>query len=109
MARQAAGFEAVLAQDPPVSRHCPSATVLFSSAAEACGPKAMGLILTGMGEDGAEGLLRMRQAGAWTLGQDEATSVVYGMPRVAWQRGAVIRQAPLQAMAQHLVAWATES
>ena len=66
--------------------------------AEAAGAEALGVILTGMGSDGAEGLLMMRQKGARTLGQDEATSVVYGMPRAAFERGAVMRQLPLAAM-----------
>ncbi len=82
-----------------VSGHCPSVDVLFASAAEAAGAEALGVILTGMGADGAEGLLAMRKKGARTLGQDEATSVVYGMPRVAFERGAVMRQLPLAAIA----------
>ena len=81
-----------------VSGHCPSVDVLFDSVAEAAGAEALGVILTGMGSDGAEGLLMMRQKGARTLGQDEATSVVYGMPRAAFERGAVMRQLPLAAM-----------
>jgi len=82
-----------------VSGHCPSVDVLFASVAEAAGAEALGVILTGMGADGAEGLLAMRKKGARTLGQDEATSVVYGMPRVAFERGAVMRQLPLHAIA----------
>lgn len=77
-----------------VSGHRPSVDVLFSSVARAT-PRAVGVILTGMGRDGAEGLLRMREAGASTLGQDEATSIVYGMPRAAQEIGAVQRQLPL--------------
>jgi chemotaxis response regulator CheB len=73
--------------------------------AEACGAHALGVILTGMGDDGARGLLQMRQKGAHTLGQDEATCVVYGMPRAAFLRGAVEAQVPLPAMAGRLVAW----
>ena len=88
-----------------MSRHLPSVDVLFQSVAEACGSHALGVILTGMGDDGARGLLQMRQKGARTLGQDEATCVVYGMPRMAWMRGAVEEQAPLSAVAGHLVAW----
>jgi len=99
------GMVAVLQGQERVSRHLPSVDVLFHSVAEACGPHAMGVILTGMGEDGARGLLQMRQRGARTLGQDEATCVVYGMPRVAYQRGAVEEQAPLGAIPGQLVAW----
>ncbi|MDL2273087.1 chemotaxis response regulator protein-glutamate methylesterase [Oscillospiraceae bacterium OttesenSCG-928-G22] len=78
-----------------VSGHCPSVDVLFHSVAEACGKDAVGIILTGMGADGAKGLLAMRRAGAFTIGQDEKSSVVYGMPKEAYEIGAVKRQAPL--------------
>lgn len=79
-----------------VNGHCPSADVLFESVAKACGEDAVGVILTGMGDDGARGLLSMRQAGARTIGQDEKTSVVYGMPKVAYEIGAVEKQYSLQ-------------
>lgn len=85
----------MLVEGPPVSGHRPSVDMLFSSAAKAYGARAVGMILTGMGRDGAQGLKAMRDAGARTLGQDEATCVVYGMPRVAFELGAVERQAPL--------------
>lgn len=88
-----------------VSRHLPSVDVLFRSVAQACGPLSLGVILTGMGDDGAQGLLEMRQAGAATLGQDEETCLVYGMPKVAHERGAVERLVPLNLMARHIVAW----
>ena len=78
-----------------VSGHCPSVDVLFSSAAEAAGKNAVGAIFTGMGKDGAEGLLKMRNAGAFTVGQDKDTCVVYGMPMEAYKIGAVEVQAPL--------------
>jgi two-component system chemotaxis response regulator CheB len=81
---------------PPVSGHCPSVDVLFGSVARTAGSHGVGVILTGMGRDGAQGLLAMRQAGARTLGQDEATCVVYGMPRAAFELGAVERQLPLE-------------
>lgn len=81
-----------LSEAPPVSGHRPSVDVLFRSAARAVGKSAVGVILTGMGKDGAEGLLEMRQAGAVTLGQNEETSLIYGMPRVAFERGGVMRQ-----------------
>jgi two-component system chemotaxis response regulator CheB len=77
---------------PTVSGHRPSVDVLFHSVARVMGARAVGVILTGMGRDGAEGLLAMRNAGCMTLGQDEATSLIYGMPRVAFETGAVTRQ-----------------
>ena len=83
----------------PVSGHRPSVDVLFSSVAACAGARSLGIILTGMGRDGAQGLLAMRTAGARTLGQDEASSVVYGMPRVAFETGAVERQLPLRKVA----------
>lgn len=82
-----------------VNGHCPSVDVLFHSVADKMGNKALGVILTGMGEDGARGLLRMRECGAVTLGQDGASCVVYGMPRAAYEMGAVTQQLPLSAMA----------
>ncbi|CAN7670424.1 chemotaxis response regulator protein-glutamate methylesterase [Aminobacter aminovorans] len=88
----------------PVNGHRPSVDVLFASVARATGSKSVGAILTGMGRDGAAGLLQMRQAGAGTIGQDEATSLVYGMPRVAFEVGAVERQAPLDKIASHILA-----
>ncbi len=78
-----------------VSGHCPSVDVLFNSVASAAGPNAIGAILTGMGRDGADGLLAMRQAGAFTIGQDKDSCVVYGMPMEAYKIGAVEVQAPL--------------
>ena len=84
---------------PKVHSCRPSVDVLFKSVAENVGASAAGVILTGMGHDGAEGLLKMRQAGSPTLGQDEATCVVYGMPRAAWELGAVERQIPLHSIA----------
>lgn len=74
---------------PRVNGHCPSVDVLFDSVAKAAGKDAVGIILTGMGGDGAKGLLNMRKAGARTIGQDESTCVVYGMPKVAYDLGAV--------------------
>lgn len=83
-------------EGPRVNGHCPSADVLFDSVAKVAGPKALGIILTGMGGDGARGLLQMRKAGARTIGQDESTCVVYGMPKVAYDLGAVEFQEKLQ-------------
>lgn len=78
-----------------VSGHCPSVDVLFDSVADAARHNAIGVILTGMGADGAKGLLKMKKAGAFTIGQDEKSCVVYGMPMVAYNLGAVTRQASL--------------
>lgn len=78
-----------------VNGHCPSVDVLFESVAKEAGNNAIGIILTGMGYDGAKGLLAMRRKGARTVGQDEASSVVYGMPKVAFNIGAVEKQSPL--------------
>ena len=93
--RTPSGYLTELMKTAPVNRHRPSVDVLFDSAAEIVGRNAVGVILTGMGKDGANGLLRMRQAGARTFGQDEATCVVYGMPREAALIGAVEDVAPL--------------
>lgn len=98
-----AGYLTELAATPPVNRHRPSVDVLFDSAATLVGRKAIGVILTGMGKDGAQGLLRLRQAGARTFGQDEASCVVYGMPREAFLVGAVEEQCPLDQMARRVV------
>lgn len=87
-------------QGPKVNGHCPSVDVLFESVAKAAGSKALGIILTGMGGDGAKGLLAMREAGARTIGQDESTCVVYGMPKVAYDLGAVEYQEKLQDIAK---------
>jgi chemotaxis response regulator CheB len=84
-----------LSDGPLVSRHRPSVDVLFRSVAQAAGPNALGVILTGMGDDGVAGLLEMKEAGAVTFAQDEATSVVFGMPKEAIARGAVDRVLPL--------------
>ena len=82
-----------------VSGHCPSVDVLFSSTAKAAGRNSLGIILTGMGADGARGLLEMRRAGAHTIGQDEKSCIVYGMPKEAYDIGAVATQAPLDSVA----------
>lgn len=97
------GFLTELAASAPVNRHRPSVDVLFDSAAALVGRKAVGVILTGMGKDGAQGLLRLRQAGARTFGQDEESCVVYGMPREAFLIGAVEEQCSLDAMARRVI------
>ena len=91
-----------LAQDDLMSGHRPSVDVLFQSVAHTVGPLAVGAILTGMGRDGAHGLKMMRDAGAYTVGQSQASALVYGMPRVAFEEGAVIEQAPVEAIAAKL-------
>lgn len=93
--RSGAQYRVEVKDGPLVSRHRPSVDVLFRSVAHAAGNNALGVIMTGMGDDGARGLLEMYQAGALTLGQDEATCVVYGMPKEAFRMGGVIRQLPL--------------
>jgi len=96
-------FNCKLIDAPPVSGHRPSVDVLFRSAARLAGRTTIGVILTGMGRDGAQGMLEMRQAGSLTLGQDEASSLVYGMPRAAFECGAVMRQYPLAKMGDAIV------
>jgi len=89
------GYRIRCAQGPKVNGHRPSVDVLFNSVAEVAGPKAIGVILTGMGNDGAAGLKRIRDRGGYTIGQDERSSVVYGMPMAAYVSGAVMIQLPL--------------
>jgi len=96
--RHGTQYEVELVDGPRVSRHRPSVDVLFRSVAQAAGPHAVGVLLTGMGDDGAAGLLEMKRGGATTLAQDEATSVVFGMPKEAIERGAVDRVLPLPGM-----------
>ena len=83
--------------------HRPSVDVLFTSVAKAVGDRALGVILTGMGRDGAQGLLEMRQSGAETLGQDEASSLVYGMPKSGFELGAVDTQLPLRRIGDEIL------
>jgi two-component system chemotaxis response regulator CheB len=92
-----------LVERPPVNGHRPSVDVLFDSVAELAGRNAVGVILTGMGRDGASGLLKMRHAGARTIGQNEKTCVVYGMPRVAYELGAVEHQLPLTSIGEEIL------
>jgi len=104
LARSGANYMVHIDQEPPVNRHRPSVDVLFDSAARHAGRNAIGVLLTGMGRDGAEGLLRMRQAGAHTLAQDEASCVVFGMPREAIALGAAHEVAPVQEMNHRVLA-----
>ncbi len=95
LAKSGANYVTKLDQGPPVNRHRPSVDVLFASAAQHAGKNALGVILTGMGKDGAAGMLTMREAGAVNFAQDEASCIVYGMPREAVAVGAVHEVAPL--------------
>jgi two-component system chemotaxis response regulator CheB len=95
------GLVCALSRGDPVNRHRPSVDVLFRSAATMLSNAAVGILLTGMGKDGAEGLLEMRRAGAWTIAQDEASCVVFGMPREAVQLGAANEVLPLSDIAAH--------
>ena len=97
------GYQCELSRSEPVNHHRPSVDVLFRSAAEVVGRAAIGVILTGMGKDGAVGLLHMMRAGAWTIGQDQATCVVYGMPREAVLLGAVKEVAPITEVAARVL------
>jgi len=91
-----------------VNGHCPSVDVLFESVAKAVSGNALGIILTGMGSDGAKGLLTMRNKGAQTLGQNKETCVVYGMPAVAFSIGAVMKELSLQEMPKNIYQWYNE-
>lgn len=107
--RSGARYHVAIKDGPLVSRHRPSVDVLFRSAAQSAGANAVGILMTGMGDDGAHGLLEMRKAGALTLAQDEETCVVFGMPREAVALGAVDRVVPLTRIAAEImragVAW----
>lgn len=102
--RQGARYHVSVRTGPLVSRHRPSVDVLFRSAARAAGANAMGVIMTGMGDDGARGMLEMHQAGAFTVSQDEASSVVFGMPKEAIAHGGVDKILPLDRIAAEILA-----
>lgn len=102
LAKDIKGYYVTSQRGEKVSGHCPSVDVLYESVAQTAKNRAAGIILTGMGADGAKGLLSMRKAGAYTLGQDQASCVVYGMPMVAFNIGGVCRQAPLNELANEL-------
>ena len=102
--KSGAGWVTELAQSEPVNRHRPAVDVLFNSVAREVGKNAIGVILTGMGKDGAQGLLTMRQAGAWNIGQDQESCVVYGMPREAALVGAVDEVVSLNNVAARVLA-----
>ena len=101
--RSGARYLVEIDDGPPVNRHRPSVDVMFESVALSAGKNAIGVILTGMGGDGARGLLAMRDAGARTLAQDEATCVVYGMPKVAMELGAAEQSLPLDRIAHEVL------
>ncbi len=101
--RNGGEFHVRVKDGPLVSRHRPSVDVLFHSAAQCAGRNAIGILMTGMGSDGADGLLEMRNAGAATVAQDEATSVVFGMPKEAIERGAAIKVLPLGLIAGEIM------
>jgi two-component system chemotaxis response regulator CheB len=100
--RKRLGVVAVLGEGASVKRHRPSVDVLFASVAAAYGPRAAGLLMTGMGDDGADGLARIKAGGGTTLVQSEDSCVVAGMPRAALERGCVDRVVPLEDLAQVL-------
>lgn len=104
LVRSGANYVARLDDGPPVNRHRPSVDVLFHSAAQQAGRNAIGVLLTGMGRDGAQGLLEMRQAGSTTLAQDEASCVVFGMPREAIALGGASEVVALEEIAPRLMA-----
>lgn len=101
--KDSGGYFVRCVEGPKVSGHCPSVDVLFESVSKAAGAKAIGVILTGMGRDGAKGLLSMHENGAFTIGQDQNSCVVYGMPMEAFHLGAVDKQAPLKEIASILM------
>jgi len=103
LVRSGADYRVRVFMDQPVNRHRPSVDVLFHSFARVAGPNAVGVILTGMGDDGARGLLAMRSAGARTVAQDEATCVVFGMPKEAIALGAAEFIEPLPRVAGHVL------
>jgi two-component system chemotaxis response regulator CheB len=104
LGRSGANYVTELDQGPPVNRHRPAVDVLFRSAARNAGANALGVILTGMGKDGAAGMLEMRNAGAYNVAQDEASCVVYGMPKEAVAHGGVHEVLPLSEIGQHVLA-----
>ena len=104
--RSGARFTALIHDEPPVGRHRPAVDVLFNSVAQHAGKNALGILLTGMGEDGARGLLEMRARGATTIAQDEATSVVFGMPKAAIERKAAMQILPLDRVAPAIASFA---
>ena len=106
--RAGGGYAVRIYEDEPVNRHRPSVDALFDSAARVAGPDALGIILTGMGNDGARGLRAMKMAGAHTIAQDEKSCVVFGMPEQAIRLGAVGEITPLERIADRITDWAQQ-
>jgi two-component system chemotaxis response regulator CheB len=102
LTRSGANYQLALDDGPPVNRHRPSVEVLFRSVAQHAGPNAIGVMLTGMGKDGAQAMREMKDAGAYNIAQDEATCVVFGMPKEAIAVGAVDDVLPVQRIAQRI-------
>jgi len=109
LVRNGANYRCAIRDGERVSGHRPSVDVLFQSFAEAASGNAAGVILTGMGSDGAKGLLEMRRAGAFTIGQDEASSLIYGMPKAAKQAGGVMKEMDLGKIGQELLTWSSQT
>ena len=101
--RDGARYICHLNNGPPVNRHRPSVDVMFRSVAENVGPNAISVLLTGMGDDGAKGLLEMKERGAFTIAQDETTSVVFGMPQEAIKLNAVDMILPLEKIGRTII------
>ncbi|MER5171408.1 protein-glutamate methylesterase/protein-glutamine glutaminase [Thioclava kandeliae] len=106
LGRHGTGYRVQLNNGPAVARHRPSVDVLFRSVSQVVGGSALGIILTGMGDDGAAGMAEMRAGGARTLAQDEASCAVYGMPRAAMETGAAEKAVPLSQVAEQIIRWA---
>ncbi len=103
LARSGARYVVRCEPGPPINYHTPNIDVLMHSVAQTAGENAVGVILTGMGQDGAEGLLAVRNAGGYTIAQDEATSIVYGMPKVAFEIGGAMEVLPIQRVAEGII------
>lgn len=101
--RSGASYYVIIKDGPPVCHQKPSVEVLFNSVAKYAGANAIGAILTGMGNDGASGLLNMRQNGAYTIAQDEASSIVFGMPKEAIECGGAQKVVPLHQVAKTMI------
>ena len=109
LVRSGARYSVRINQNEPVNRHRPSVDVMFDSVAQYAGGNAVGVILTGMGGDGARGLLRMKEAGAYTIAQDEASCVVFGMPKEAIKLGAAEIVRPLNEIATTILTHVTRA
>ena len=101
--RSGARYYVEVKECPLVNRHRPSVDVLFRSAARYAGKNAIGIIMTGMGDDGAKGMMEMKEAGAYNIAQDEKTSVVFGMPQEAIKKGGVDKVLPLEKIANEII------